>query len=360
LIRRTLGRAGIGSGAILVAVAAVVMLPILCERIGAGGPGPLVDPIPAPPPAVVPAEPALKVAFIGDTGAGKSFERVLELVRAERSSAIVHMGDAIYGGETPAQFWTAVDRVLGHEYPYFLAQGNHDLSSWAAMAGHAQQHIQQSGAENINTSPTNARFDLVYKGVSLIALGESVRDEDPQYIVDRLSDDPHIWKICAWHKNQHPLQLGSKSNSTGWGVYESCRLMGALIATAHEHSYHRTKTLANTVTQEVAADCADPHRLCVRPGAVPVFISGLGGRSIRDQDRCLPTRYPYGCKGEWAFVYTANQGARFGALFISFNWDGDPTRARGYFKTVDGQVVDSFELTAQSGGPTRPDTVKSR
>jgi hypothetical protein len=123
--------------------------------------------------------------------------------------------------------------------------------------------------------------------------------------------------------------------------------MGALILTAHEHSYHRTKTLESTVAQQVDPGCSDPRQLCVRPGAVPVFVSGLGGRSIRDQKRCLPASYPYGCKGEWAFVYTASQRARFGALFIAFDREGDPRKALGYFKTIEGQMVDQFDLVAR-------------
>src|SRR5204863_1978951 len=118
-----------------------------------------------------------------------------------------------------------------------------------------------------------------------------------------------------------------KGHQMGWGVYESCRQMGAMVLTAHEHSYHRTRTLSSVLEQQVDGACPDPAHLCVRPGAVPVFVSGLGGRSIRDQQRCLPTSFPYGCNKEWAYVYTASQGAHFGALFITFHADADPRKA---------------------------------
>jgi hypothetical protein len=59
----------------------------------------------------------------------------------------------------------------------------------------------------------------------------------------------------------------------------------------------------------------------------------------------LPDAPPYGCKGEWAKIYTSNQNAQFGALFITFNVDGDPNKAHGYFKTVNGQIVDEFDVT---------------
>jgi hypothetical protein len=123
--------------------------------------------------------------------------------------------------------------------------------------------------------------------------------------------------------------------------------MGAFIVTAHEHSYERTRTLESLIEPRVAPGCGDARQVCVRPGAVPVFVSGLGGESIRVQRRCWPAAYPYGCDGEWAFVYTADQQARFGALFIAFGEDGDPRRARGYFKNIDGRVVDEFTMVAR-------------
>jgi hypothetical protein len=208
------------------------------------------------------------------------------------------------------------------------------------------QHLQKSGAVTDATSLLDPRFALVFRGVSVLFVGEAVADDDPRRIVDRYAKDPHLWKVCAWHKNQTAMQLGGKGDWTGWGIYESCRQMGAFVVTGHEHSYHRTRTLSSTVEQQVDPACSDAKHVCVRPGAVPVFVTGLGGQSIRVQRRCLPTTYPYGCHGEWAFVYTADQGARFGALFLTFN-EGDPQRARGWFKNIDGQVVDEFELFAQ-------------
>jgi hypothetical protein len=345
-MRRPSSRYLAAAGAL--ALVALVGLRVGCQRSAprkrSGGPGLVSEPIPPPPPAIIPPAHDVKLAFIGDTGAGTDFRLVLELIRRERTDAVVQMGDAVYA-EDPAQFWGAVDRVLGHDFPYFLAQGNHDVSQWAALGAHADQHLGR--ADQLSTrAPGDPRFGLVFKGVSLIALGHQVQDDDPRAIVERFSHDEHIWKICAWHKNQQAMQVGGKGDEMGWGVYEACRLMGAFIVTGHEHSYERTKTLSSTVTQEVDPACSDPHHLCVRPGAVPVFVSGLGGRSIRVQSRCLPYSYPYGCRGEWGFIYTSNQAATFGALFITFD-QADPHKARGYFETIDGRIVDTFDLVAQ-------------
>jgi hypothetical protein len=332
--------------AVVVAVAADLTLrSTVGQRLISGGPG-LPALVPEPVAGTLAPEPGATIAFIGDTGAGRDFERVLQLVKAEGAHALVHLGDATYV-ETASEFWAVVDRVLGHDFPYFLAQGNHDLPHWPALAEHGMGHVRRSGAQTDAVDAHDPRFTLRFRGLSLLFLGQAPRDDDPAYIVDRFSRDPHVWKLCNWHKNQRTLQLGGKSDEMGWGVYDSCRRMGAMIQNGHEHSYHRTKTLSSLIEQRVDPTCADPARLCVRPGAVPVFVSGLGGRSIRDQERCLPDRYPYGCNGEWAFVYASNQGARYGALFLTFNRDGDPRRAHGHFKNIDGQVVDTFELTAR-------------
>jgi hypothetical protein len=35
-----------------------------------------------------------------------------------------------------------------------------------------------------------------------------------------------------------------------------------------------------------------------------------------------------------------------------FNYQGDPAKAHGYFKTNDGQIVDEFDITAAGASPT--------
>ncbi len=73
-----------------------------------------------------------------------------------------------------------------------------------------------------------------------------------------------------------------------------------------------------------------------------MFVSGLGGKSISIQ---------YGEAGPiWASVYTRTQDAKYGALFIRFNVNSDPNKAKGEFVNIDGEVIDSFTVTATSGG----------
>ena len=71
------------------------------------------------------------------------------------------------------------------------------------------------------------------------------------FIDDQFAGAEYPWRICSWHKNMESMQVGSKGDSTGWGVYAACRRAGALIATGHEHSYSRTKTLIDMDSQSV-------------------------------------------------------------------------------------------------------------
>src|SRR5438132_11082218 len=107
------------------------------------------------------------------------------------------------------------------------------------------------------------------------------------------------------------MQCCDKGDEKEWKFYETCKDLVAIIATAHEHSYHRTKTLTSIENQIVDSACTDPTTLCVArgtPGKSFVFVSGRGGNSVRDQVRCLPSTYAYGSKRDWAKADTSTMG----------------------------------------------------
>ena len=132
------------------------------------------------------------------------------------------------------------------------------------------------------------------------------------YIRDQLTNDNSIWSVCSWHKVQRLMQVGFHGDSTGWGVYEECRKGGGIVATGHDHTYARTHLMDNVATQSVASTSST---LVLEKGKTFVFVSGLGGRSIRLQELDGPW---------WASIYTATQGATYGALFCSFHVNAQP------------------------------------
>jgi len=304
-------------------------------------------------PSVAPP-PDLKVAFVGDTGNGTNFQGVLQLIKDEGADIVLHQGDFDYSGD-PDAFFATIDSILGPDFPYLASVGNHDDGSWNTGCGnplgcYAEHLIDRMNALAIAPDEpdlNDQKYAIEYQGLKVVFAGENGNNtEFAQFISDQLTDDPHIWKICSWHRNQTAMQVGSKADDMSWDPYENCRRWGAIIATGHEHSYHRTRTLVNTPTQLVDPTCSEPNALCVGTGRTFVFVSGLGGRDIRNQDRCLPTTFPYGCNQEWANIYTSDQAAEYGALFITFNVDGDPRQAHGYFKNINHEIIDEFDITA--------------
>ena len=300
--------------------------------------------------------PKFKVAFIGDQGISSGAGAVLQLVKNEGADMVLHQGDLGYGDENSEQTaidWDAqVTSILGDDFPYFASVGNHDVGNWATYQSLLIARLGRvSGASC--TGDYGVMAACTYQGLFFILSGTGTSPNTPghgphiDYIREQLAQDDSIWRICTWHKNQNAMQVGSKANEVGWESYEECRRGRAIIATGHEHSYSRTRTMSNTQTQTVDSNWPNPDILRVSAGSTFSFVSGLGGSTIRDQDRCLPTTQPYGCNGEWATIYTSDQGAEYGALFIEFNVDGDPTKATGYFKTINGEIVDSFTVFSE-------------
>jgi len=290
----------------------------------------------------------LKVAFIGDQGDGANAIRVLELIAAEGARAIVHNGDFDYR-DAPA-VWDAINTsIFGVEFPYFASVGNHDKSRFYAgyqpymLARMLRLGVPWSGDLGVKSTFTWMGIHFVMTGPGVFGAGNGNYD---LYIRDQFASSEAVWRISSWHKNQHLMQAGGKSDETGWGVYEQSRRAGAIISTGHEHSYSRTHLLSNMQQQTVASISptllltADDVGTAGDEGRSFAFVAGTGGRGLRDQE----------VFGDWfASVYTTTQGAKHGALFGVFHVDGDPRLARFYFKDVAGNVIDEFKLRSRVG-----------
>ena len=293
----------------------------------------------------------VKVAFIGDQGVSLNAKAVLQLIENEGADFVLHQGDLGYGDEASVQRvndWDQqVNDILGANFPYFYSVGNHDVTSWNAYQQKLVERLGRISGE-VCTGDIGVRSSCYYKGIFFILSGVgTLGTNHSDYIAQQLDQDNSIWRICTWHKNQQQMQIGGKSDEVGWTPYETCRQKGAIVATAHEHSYERTKTLANLQTQTVDSIWSNPNNVRVSRGSTFVFVSGLGGDSVRNQTRCLPSTYPYGCNGEWASIYSSNQGATHGALFCTFGVDNQPNKASCYFKDIAGNVPDSFNVTSE-------------
>ncbi len=282
---------------------------------------------------------ATKVAFVGDQGTGSNAQAVLSLVASEGTDLLLLQGDLGYYDNTASDWETNLVNELGADFPVLTVVGNHENYEWSTYQRFIKQRIDRvpglscSGNAGVKAACQFKNIEVVQvaPGVREVA-GVSDDDNYEQFLRDSLSASKKPWRICSWHKNQNAMQTGSKSNSTGWGVFDACLDAGAMIAMGHEHAYSRTFLMSNFENQSVVHKSSE---MTLEPGKSFAFVSGLGGHDIRAQKR----------GGDWfASIYTASQGATHGALFCTFA----DTTADCYFKAIDGSVPDQFSLTLGS------------
>ena len=295
-----------------------------------------------------------RVAFIGDQGLGPNSFSVLELIKDEGAQMVLHQGDLDYLDD-PDAWDKMVSDVLGDDFPYFVSVSDHDVLKWNEYQEKLYDRLKKNPDANC-IGDFGVKSSCIYKGLFFILVAPGIIGSDyDSFIENQLNNNDYIWRVCSWSKNMTAMQLGHKDNITGWEVYENCKNGGAIIATASEHSYHRTKTLIDVENQIVDSEWSERNKLRINDDSTFVFVSGLGGKSIRAQERCLPVSYPYGCNEEWASVYTSDQDATYGALFCTFSAGGQPNKAYCYFKDIDGRIIDEFTITSFLG--THPDNV---
>jgi predicted phosphodiesterase len=296
--------------------------------------------------------PNLKVAFVGDQGASANTLAVLELIKRERADFLIVLGDFDYKDD-PALWDANLTKGLGADFPVFAAAGNHDVAKWPDYQKRLVDRLAKipdakcTGEYGVKMACTYRGLFFVLSGVGTIGSGHE------RYLEETLAADRSIFRVCAWHKNQRDMQVGTKGDEVGWGAYRICQNAGAMIMTGHEHSYARTKTLASLGDPGRAHGAfGEFDRLVLRsgaPGRTYVTVSGLGGVGIRAYDRAL-----HDDDGWWATYYTSDRHVRsgkslataagYGVTFVTFGVDGDPHKARGIFKNVAGIEIDGYEL----------------
>lgn len=311
----------------------------------------------APKPEGTATEENLRVAFIGDQGTNSDAVAVLDLIKEEGAAFLVIAGDFDYD-DNPSAWSSMMNESLGADYPVFAVQGNHDKSKFDGQNGYQSKIIEQiknatdDGATCTGDPGRNSACS--YKGLFIAMSGVDVmdgKDESADHLRNELAMNDAIWSVCVWHKNMTDMQAGDKPDETGWGVYQACQDEGAIIMTGHEHSYARTLTLTDLGNDSDGHGAVgEPGEMVVGPGSTYVSVVGLGGRNIRAYEDGLHENDTW-----WASLYTSNYylknleviddfEANAGALFIDFNVDGDPNKAHAYFKNIDGDIIDEYDI----------------
>jgi len=292
------------------------------------------------PPAqwLIPAVTSVKVAFTADQSILPSAEDVLRMIALEDTDLLMLQGDLGYEPNT-ADIWNQqLNEHLGTDFPVLSVIGNHEDYEWPIYKNHISSRINR--VKGLRCSGDAGEKSMCYfRGLQVVQVavgitevpGVKAEDAYPAFIRQAFQNSPARWRICSWHKTQRLMQTGNNRNETGWEVYQECLDNGALVATAHQHGYSRTHLMTDFEAQTVKHQNST---LEVKPGQSFAFVSGLGGDSVRSQER----------GGEWwASIYTADQDATYGALFCTFTG----LTANCYFKAIDGAVPDRFDLVSQ-------------
>ena len=281
------------------------------------------------------ASAATKVAFIADQGTGSGAKAVLSMIKDEGADIVLIQGDLGYELNAAVEWEQNLNEFLGEDFPVLAVAGNHENYEWPLYERFIQRRVERangldcSGKEGVKASCTfeNLQVVQVAQGISEVP---SIDPDDnyDSFIRSSFNDSDYAWRVCSWHKNQNAMQAYSKSNATGWDIYDACLDSGAMIAMGHAHTYSRTYLMTDFRTQSVAHRNND---MLLEPGRSFAVVSGLGGWDIKPQEN----------SGDWfASVYTRSQGAKHGALFCTLR---DIT-ADCYFKAIDGTVPDTFTL----------------
>jgi hypothetical protein len=240
----------------------------------------------------------LRLAFFGDSYTAKRGYAVLRLAKSEGADAVVHLGDFDYQ-HSPPKFKKMLDETIG-ELPFFAAIGNHEVDAkkdGKMDAARNKQLREDYSALIAKRAPKDAscsgedgvQYSCHWRGVHLVLVTPDVlmsQASHEKFIAAELSsaESSERWKVCAWHKPHTKIQAGGNGDGPKWGVYEACRLQGALIATAHEHGYSRTFGLDqfDPTINPVSTKASDP--IVLEPGKTFTFVSGAGGAKVRKME----------------------------------------------------------------------------
>lgn len=313
------------------------------------------------------------IAFYGNTGANNQTQQVMDLIKNEGSEAVAHLGNFDLE-KNPMSFKEKINTQFGDSFPYLYSPGSHDVfdgDNWrngceGQYGCYAEDLIERlttaelpitfSGQGNLTSLSGHSGYATQISGINLVSLGVMEQPDSPEhqdtienlkistdFIKNSFKDSTSPWRICLWQ--QTPKFSDNHNRAENWQLYEECRKQGAFIITGGSMNYTRSKTITEFEPLTVDINWSQPSQVSVTPGKTFVAQSGLGGLGVEAQQLCENITYPYGCNEEWSSIYSANQQAKAGALFITFNWQGNPYKARGYFKNIDGIIVDDFIIS---------------
>lgn len=186
--------------------------------------------------------------------------------------------------------------------------------------------------------------------------GADEREEQLAFLKKHLQNAKEDWKICSWHyydKYYHTGRYQSPYNlvsGEGESFYDYCKEHGAIIFSAHDHVYARTRVMSQF--SEPVIDQYDGVEngkvVQIRPGATLNILNGVGGFYIYiEQGEQMLYEH-------WQKKYARGKNDinkdKFGGLFCTFNYKGNNKKAFCELVRLndDNKVFDSFYIYRNS------------
>lgn len=316
----------------------------------------------------------ITVALLGDTGAYRDFQAVLKLVKDEQAQVVMINGDLGYSA-TPEKWRETLLKEIDPNAQFVIGSlGNHDFEHGRQddYVGifHGLRNAKNSlpsrcsGGLRIERGRDIAALDEVctFGNLTIIASGIG-QLFSKSYFEDRLreklSNKPaDNWALVGYHYTLASMNPGLKTNENTHKFFDLIRQFGAIGAQAHTHTVMASCPINSEFKTSGNPSChpdfgADLEDRFIEAGTGIFIDSSLGGMPPRSRRRChRPT--DNGCAHMVDLVtkegYTRVDGRSRndfigrGAVFVKFNLGGDPSRARAYFKSVDGREVFSFHI----------------
>lgn len=188
--------------------------------------------------------------------------------------------------DCPYAFEESLKTYFGSSFPVFTTIGNHDQPHYPEYSAVIAERLTNA---HIDTCVGEAGRQAVctFKGIVLVLTTPGIFESGSDathvgdtviapYINATLLENRSPWLVCSWHKNQAKMQTGGKIDETGWGVYDTCRERGAMIATGHEVSgdTHMQRMLWRRRRRRCSGCTACSTDICLMP-----FVSCVSSSS---------------------------------------------------------------------------------
>lgn len=195
--------------------------------------------------------PEVKVALLGDTGAGTNFASVLDLVEEEKADVVMINGDFGYGA-APSKWANLVQSSIDiSRFPIIGALGNHDVEkqkdiyipifeSFRNEANGLKTKCTGQGTLSTSHDVIAVNETCTFGNVTIVASAIGQVLSKPFFetqLEEKLKDAPASnWKLVGYHFTLEAMNPGVKGNQNAFEFFDIIRRYGAIGAQAHTHT----------------------------------------------------------------------------------------------------------------------------